>query len=75
MLCRKCFSKLVVSEDAVLRYLYERVVEMQDAAYVQYRAGWFARFQGHLFAMEKLHATVRTHLLVVCGCKTALSSL
>ena len=53
-----CFKRLVVSEDAVLRYLYERVVEMADAGYVVYRAGWFARFQRHLFALEKLHATV-----------------
>ena len=54
-----CFSKLVVSEDAVLRFLYERVVEMKDPAYVAYRADWFRRFQKHLFALEKLHATVR----------------
>ena len=43
----------------MLRFLYERVVEMRDPAYVAYRAAWFGRFQRHLFALEKLHATVR----------------
>ena len=43
----------------MLRFLYERVVEMKDPAYVAYRADWFRRFQKHLFALEKLHAMVR----------------
>ena len=35
-----------MSEDAVLRYLYERVVEMKNASYVEYKADWLlARFQ------------------------------
>ena len=42
----------------MLRFLYERVVEMRDPAYVAYRASWFGSFQRHLFALEKLHATV-----------------
>ena len=43
----------------MLRFLYEHVVEMRNATFVAYRADWFQRFQRHLFALEKLQATVR----------------
>ena len=58
-LCRLCFKRLVVSEDAALRFLYERVHEMQDAGYVAYRSQWMAQYQAHIFAAEKLEAMVR----------------
>ena len=53
-----CYKRLVVSEDAALRYLYERKHEMLDAGYRAYRADWLARFQQHLFGAEKLQAMV-----------------
>ena len=59
LLRRVCFKRLVVSEDAALRYLYERKYEMADPGYVAYRAGWLTRFQDHVFAAEKLQAMVR----------------
>ena len=57
--CRLCFKRLVVSEDAALRFLYERTGEMKDAGYVAYRSQWLQRYQDHIFAAEKLQAMVR----------------
>lgn len=55
---RTCFSTLVVSEDAVLRFLYERVVEMRDQAYRKNRAEWLQKFRKHLIAAERVHLRV-----------------
>ena len=55
---RICYRTLVVSEDASLRFLYERVVEMRDQGYREDRADWLAKFQQHLIAAEKVHQRV-----------------
>ena len=60
MVYRSCWKTLVVSEDGVLRFLYERVVEMRDETYRDYRAEWLGRFQQHLIAAEKVHLRVST---------------
>ena len=60
----------MVSEDAVLRFLYERVVEMREEEYRENRADWLGRFQQHLIAAEKVHLRVSllcSLLLCVCG--------
>ena len=59
-LCKRrlCFKRLVVSEDAPLRFLYERSHEMRDPGYVAYRSQWMAKYQDHIFAAEKLEAMV-----------------
>lgn len=55
---RACYKTLIVHEDAVLRFLYERVVEMREARYRQYRAEWLAKFQQHLIAAERIRLRV-----------------
>lgn len=57
-MCRMCLRTLVVSEDAVLRFLYERKWEMVDAGYREARGQWLGRFVRFLMAAEKMHLRV-----------------
>lgn len=67
LLCRTCYRTLVVSEDAVLRFLYEKVEEMKTAAYREYRADWLQKFRTHLIAAEKVHLRVRISMMTVAA--------
>ena len=68
---RLCFKRLVVSEDAPLRFLYERKNEMKDPGYAAYRSQWMAKYQDHIFAAEKLEAMVS----LVCSTHRRAASL
>lgn len=60
LLCRTCFATLAVSEDAVLRFLYEMVEEMKNIGYREYRSDWLYRFQKFVMAAEHVHLRVAT---------------